>query len=139
MLRQLGGFIVAVSLYGGPAVTPAYDRARELYQRTQYTESLANLNKVQQKDARAFELIGQNYFMLGDYKKATDYFEKALQLDPRNSEIVHWLGRTYGRRAETGSFLTAPSNASKARQYFEKAVELDPQNQEAVNDLFDYY
>jgi len=137
MLRQLGGLIVAVSLYGG--ALPVYDQARELYERTAYQESLANLNKVQQKDAEAYELIGQNYFMLGDYKKATEYFDKALQLDPRNSEIVHWLGRTYGRRAETGSFLTAPSNASKARQYFEKAVELDPKNQEAVNDLFDYY
>jgi tetratricopeptide (TPR) repeat protein len=77
--------------------------------------------------------------MLGEYKKATEAFDKALQMDPNNSVVYHWLGRTYGRRAETGSFLTAPGNASKARQFFEKSVELDPKNLEAVNDLFDYY
>jgi tetratricopeptide (TPR) repeat protein len=77
--------------------------------------------------------------MLGEYKKATDAFEKALQMDPNNPVTYHWLGRAYGRRAETGSFLTAPGNASKARQFFEKSVELDPKNLDAVNDLFDYY
>jgi Flp pilus assembly protein TadD len=85
------------------------------------------------------KLTGQDWFMLGEYKKAGDAFEKAVHMEPSNSELYHWLGRTYGRRAETGSMLTAPGNASKARQYFEKAVELDPKNQEAVNDLFDYY
>ena len=45
----------------------------------------------------------------------------------------------YGRRAETGSVLTAPGNARKARQYFEQAVELDPNNREAAANLFEYY
>ncbi len=137
MIGRVGFFLITAGLYAAPI--PDYQQAHDLYQRTEYRESLANLNKVQQKDAQAFKLIGQNHFMMADYKKATEAFEKAMQLDPHNSEIVHWLGRTYGRRAETGSFLTAPSNASKARQYFEKAVELDPKNQEAINDLFDYY
>jgi tetratricopeptide (TPR) repeat protein len=115
------------------------DRARELYDRTEYHQSLNLLNGLSQKDAEAFQLAGQDWFMLGEYKKATEVFEKAAQLDPNNSEIYHWLGRTYGRRAETGSVLTAPGNASKARQFFERSVELDPKNQEAINDLFDYY
>jgi tetratricopeptide (TPR) repeat protein len=118
---------------------PQWDKARELYHRTQYRESLDLLNGLSNKDADVYQLTGQNWFMLGEYKKATDAFEKALQMNPANSETNHWLGRTYGRRAETGSFLTAPGNASKARQFFEKAVELDPKNLEAINDLFDYY
>jgi Flp pilus assembly protein TadD len=120
------------------AKPPEWDRARDLYQRTEYKQSLEHLNKVP-KDAQVYELIGQNWFMLGEYKKATEAFEKAVQMEPNSSELVHWLGRAYGRRAETASFVTAPSYASKTRQYFEKAVELDPNNQEAINDLFDYY
>jgi tetratricopeptide (TPR) repeat protein len=116
-----------------------WNRAHELYQRTEYRESLQLLNSFSHKDAEVYQLTGQNWFMLGEYKKATESFDKAAQMDSTNSEIYHWLGRTYGRRAETGSFLTAPGNASKARQFFEKSVELDPKNLEAVNDLFDYY
>src|SRR5947209_4275189 len=124
MIGRATSFFIAVALNAAPI--PDYQQAHEFYQRTEYRQSLDRLNKVQPKDAHTYELIGQNYFMMGEYKKATDAFEKAMQLAPRNSEIVHWLGRAYGRRAEMGSFLTAPGNASKARQYFEKAVELDP-------------
>jgi tetratricopeptide (TPR) repeat protein len=84
-------------------------------------------------------LIGQNYFMLGDYKKATEAFQKAVTAQPNNSEYNLWLGRAYGRRAETATPLFAAPNANKARQYFEAAVRLDPKNKEALDDLFDYY
>jgi tetratricopeptide (TPR) repeat protein len=50
-----------------------------------------------------------------------------------------WLGRAYGRCAETASPFAAPGFASKARQNFELAVTLDPKNKEALSDLFDYY
>jgi Flp pilus assembly protein TadD len=114
-------------------------QARDLYLRTNYHESLALLLPAHEKDAETLELIGQNYFMLGEYKKATEAFEKAVALEPGNSEYVHWLGRAFGRRAETSNPLTAPGYASKARQSFERAYELDPRNHEAVNDLFEYY
>jgi tetratricopeptide (TPR) repeat protein len=117
------------------------DRALELYHRTQYNQSLLILQSIpdRDKDPEALSLIGQNYFMLGEYKKATEVFEKTIAIEPKNAEYHHWLGRTFGRRAETGNPFAAPGYASKARQMFEKAVALDPANQEAVNDLFDFY
>lgn len=132
------GALLAPGLQASTDAVPR-EKARALYQRTEYRESLAVLSGIHQKDAAIYELEGQNWFMLGEYKKAAEFFEKGVQMDPQSSELYHWLGRTYGRRAETGSFLTAPGNASKARQYFEKSVELDPRNLEAINDLFDYY
>ena len=138
------GFIVlllalAVSAGSVSARTPEWDRAHELYQRTEYTQALAVLNQVPNKDVETLQLIGQCHFMQGDYKQAGDAFEKALALTPRNSELHRLLGNVYGRRAETGSMLTAPGNAKKARQYFEQAVELDPNNREAAANLFEYY
>jgi tetratricopeptide (TPR) repeat protein len=100
---------------------------------------MAILLPLEQKDAATFGLIGQNYFMLGDYKRATAAFEKAIVLEPRNGGLVHWLGRAYGRRAETGNPLTAPAYATKARQMFETSLSLDPSDQEVANDLFDFY
>jgi len=121
------------------AKTPEWDRAHELYQRTEYAKAIAVLDHAPNQDVDTLQLIGQCYFMQGDYKRATDSFEKALALAPQSSELHRLLGSVYGRRAETGSVLTAPGNAKKARQYFEQAVELDPNNREAASNLFEYY
>ena len=121
------------------AKTPEWDRAHELYQRTEYAQALSVLDRVSDKDADTLQLIGQCHFMQGDYKQAGDAFEKALALAPRSSELHRLMGNVYGRRAETGSVFTAAGNARKAHQYFEKAVELDPNNREAVANLFEYY
>ena len=114
-------------------------RAGELYQRTEYEQSLHVLAEDATPDAANLHLTGKNYFMLGDYKKATELFEKAVALSPSNSDYELWLGRAWGRRAETSGWLMAGVHASKARQHFEKAVALDPHNHEAKNDLFDFY
>jgi len=121
------------------AAGPEYDRAMDLYKHTEYEGSLKLLLPLQGKGAADFALIGQNYFMLGNAKRASDFFQQAVTAEPNNSVYHHWLGRAYGRRAETGNPFTALGQASKARQSFEKAVALDPKNSDAVNDLFEYY
>lgn len=114
-------------------------QARKLYQFTDYQGSLRALQRVEPKDGPALELIGRNHFMLGEYKKASEFLEKAAAADPENSDYQDWLGRAFGRRAETSSPFTAPALANKARQHFEKAVQLEPQNHDALSDLFEYY
>ena len=137
MLRGLLvlGFLASISAWGAPAL----DQAAQLYHRTDYEASLKLLQALPEKDAAVFDLIGKNQFMLGEFKKASESFEKAVSADPANSEYEHWLGKAYGKRAETASPFTAPGLASKTRQHFEKAVALNPKNLEAVNDLFEYY
>ncbi len=115
------------------------DRAKELYQRTDYKASLQLLATDPAPSAATHSLIGKNHFMLGEWKQATDSFEQAIALAPTNAEYTLWLGRTYGRRAETSSWMTAGFHASKTRQYLEKAVALNPHYNEALNDLFAYY
>jgi tetratricopeptide (TPR) repeat protein len=125
------------------AKPPEFDRAHELYQRTEYQQSLNLLLPLPNKDAATLQLAGQDYFMLGDYKRATDELEKALALEEKlgnpTPSLYLWLGRAYGRRAETSNPLSAPGHASHARKMLEKAVELEPSNKEAVGDLMDYY
>lgn len=121
------------------AASSEYERALEFYSHTDYQASLNLLLPVQNKAAAERALIGQNYFMLGDTKHATEFFQQAVAAEPNNSVYYHWLGRAFGRRAEMGNPFTALGYASKARQNFEKAVELDPKNSEAINDLFEFY
>jgi len=115
------------------------DQARRLYQYTDYEASLKVLQTIQPKDAAVYLLIGQNHYMNGEYKKATESLEKAVAAEPGNSDYELWLGRAFGRRAETASPFTAAPHANKARQHFEKAVQLNPRNMEALSDLFEYY
>jgi tetratricopeptide (TPR) repeat protein len=129
----LGLVFSATQVFGGDLT-----KAETLYQRTDYEGSLALLDK-HSNDADTLFLIGRDYFMLGDFKKATDYLQQATAAKPNNSEYMDWLGRAYGKRAETSNPLTAPGFASKARQAFERAVQLDPKNSDAMSDLFDYY
>jgi tetratricopeptide (TPR) repeat protein len=130
--------LAAALLLAGAAYAADLTQAENLYKHTDFEGSLRLLNK-QSSDAAETFLIGRNYFMQGDFKKATDYILKATTLAPTNSEYMDWLGRTYGKRAEMSSIFLAPGFASRARQAFEKAVELDPKNNEALSDLFDYY
>ena len=121
------------------AATPDLERARRFYERSEYGAALEILETLSPKDGSALLLTGQCYYMSGDAKTASTFLEKAVASDPRNPQFVLWLGRAYGRRAETANILVAPSLAIKARCNFEAAVRLDPRNMEAIGDLFEYY
>jgi tetratricopeptide (TPR) repeat protein len=117
---------------------PTDSKAEDLYRRTEYRQSLALLS-TESSDAAVNNLIGRDYFMMGDFKKAVEFFQKSVDSDPNSSEYSLWLGRAWGRRAETSNPFFAPGYASKARVWLEKAVELNVRNTEALSDLFDYY
>ena len=129
--------MVAAGIAG--AAGPELSTARKLYNSTDFEQSLKVLQEIPSKDGPVYELMGRNYYMRADYKRATEVLEKAVAMEPANAEYALWLGRAWGRRAETSSPFTAPMHASKARQYFEKSVQLNPMNLEAQSDLFEYY
>jgi tetratricopeptide (TPR) repeat protein len=144
----MGSFILGSSRLGvcifsaflGAALLHASDlaQAEDRYRHTDFEASLAALDKHSSDPATNF-LVARNYYMLGEFKKAAEYLQIAVQERPNKANYYDWLGRAYGRRAETGNPLMAPSLASKAREAFEKAVDLDPQNADALSDVFDYY
>ena len=120
----------------------ASERALALYNRTDYTSAIKVLREAPgsaDKNAGDLKLLGQCYFMLGQFKNSTDALEKAAVLAPNDSMLQTWLGRAWGRRAETSFPLTAIGYATKTREAFEKAVQIDPGNAEALGDLFDFY
>lgn len=132
-------FLTIFAAAGLLAANPDWANANTLYLHTEYQKSLAVLQNSPQKDAATLQLMGQDFFMLGDYKKAADTLEKAAAIDPNDAKLIHWLGRAYGRRAEMANPFSAPGWATKARQMFEKAVQLDPNNKDALGDLLDFY
>jgi serine/threonine protein kinase/tetratricopeptide (TPR) repeat protein len=60
-----------------------------------------------------------------DLKKAKQYFERAIQLDPNYSRPWLALAGVYGSWVEQG-YLAADEGQAKARKYAQKALQLDP-------------
>ncbi len=121
-----------------PAPQSVLRQAQDRYNHTEYPEAITLLKNAPQT-AETLELMGRCYLMEAQQAKAVEVLEKAVALAPSNSMTFTWLGRAYGRRAETSFPLAAVGWATKSRQAFEKAVQLDPANGEAVNDLFEFY
>jgi tetratricopeptide (TPR) repeat protein len=90
-------------------------------------------------DAEAYHLLSKAYYHLNKWDQAIDYGEHAVTLAPNNSEYWMWLGRAYGEKADTSSFVAAYSLAKKVKASFEKSVELDGRNVAARTDLSEYY
>lgn len=118
-----------------PGWADVVEEARAKYDKTDYREALALLEKAG-GGAEAQRLKGQCLYQMRDYKGAVEALEKAPAGD---AAVQHWLGRAWGRRAESASVFQAPGYAVKARKAFERAVELDPGRVEAVSDLIEYF
>lgn len=138
--RRVKPFVLILVAAGAIWAAEAdYEQAHKLYNSTNFQQSIKVLLAIPSKDAGVYALLGRNYYMEGEFKRASEALEKAMELEPMNAEYALWLGRAFGRRAETASPFTAPGYASKTRQYFEKAVSLNPANLDAQSDLFEYY
>lgn len=130
--------LLLASVLSLSAFEPGIERAHAHYKRTEYVAAISILKQAP-PDSKTLGLLGQCYFMQGEYKKATETLERALALDPNDSMNYTWLGRAWGRRAETSFPVQALGYAKKTRESFEKAFELDPKNTEAINDLYEFY
>ena len=120
------------------AAAGTYDQALNAYYQADYETAIGILTQLP-SSARVDSLLGQCWFYQGEYHKASQALEKAVAREPNNSMVWTWLGRSYGRRAETAFPLAAPSLATRAREAFERAVKLDPANGEGMGDLFEFY
>lgn len=129
----------ALAFASGRLANPDLLTAQELYQRTEYSRAIGILQARSTGDAAASALLGKAYFMEGQYKQAVANLEKAVAEDSLNSDSYDWLGKAYGRLAETSGFLSALGYAKKTVRAFERAVELDASNLEALSDVFEYY
>src|SRR5215469_931950 len=104
----------------------------------QANRALATLNQqlaANPRDAEAHNLLCRVFYQEERWDNAIPECERAVAVDPRNSNYQLWLGRAYGQKADHSSFVTAATLAPKVRVAFEKAVQLDPRNIQARCDL----
>jgi tetratricopeptide (TPR) repeat protein len=90
-------------------------------------------------DGVAYNLLCRAYFSLSQWDRGVSACEEAVAIDPGNGLYHLWLGRLYGEKADSSSFLSAAFLAKKVRSEFETAVRLSPDNVDARTDLAEFY
>ena len=115
------------------------ERAEELYHQTDYKASLASIREMPTHTAAVYCLMGRDYFMLGEYKKASEAFEKALAYNlPIRTTLSGWAaasaaGPRLPGRSLLPCMLPRRGNISSVRSRLTRTTG------KRMNDLFDYY
>ncbi len=115
--------------------------AHALLERGHADEAMAELQKnlaAHPQDAVAHNLLCRTYYSEQRWPEAIDECQRAVELQPVESEFHTWLGRSYGEAAEHASWFTALNLARKVHAEFEDAVRLAPHSSAALSDLGEY-
>jgi tetratricopeptide (TPR) repeat protein len=115
------------------------DEANAALQAGEADKALSLLDSMP-ASAQTHNLRCRVFFSLEQWDGAENECQRAVDLDPQNSNYRMWLGRALGSQADHASFLSAFSLAKRARSQFEEAVRLNSANAAALADLgeFDY-
>ena len=125
-----------------PAFALAADTPLELLAAGRVDEAISTLSgriNSSPNDAASYNFLCRAYFAVNNWDRAISACEKAVSLEPNNSDFHLWLGRAYGEKADSVSFFSAAGFAKKVRTEFEKAVALNPRSAAARTDLAEFY
>jgi cytochrome c-type biogenesis protein CcmH/NrfG len=94
---------LSAPLYAAPSSwdgskSPLMSSAKEKIEDKQYEAAIYDLQKIVAKDsesADAFNLLGFTHRKLKRYAVAEEYYQKALQLDPKHKGALEYLGELY--------------------------------------------
>lgn len=117
------------------------ERAKAVFEKGEYPQAIDILKGATASEANngdVYVLLARSYLELNQYDAAVSSAEKAVAINPKNSEYHRWLGEAYGAKADHASMLSAYSLARKTQKEFQTAVDLDAHNFDAQQDLIEY-
>jgi tetratricopeptide (TPR) repeat protein len=117
------------------------EKAKVAFEKGEYPQAVEILKGAAPNDpnnADLYVLLARAYLELNQYDAAVNTAEKAVAINPKNSEYHRWLGEAYGAKADHASMLSAYSLARKTQKEFAEAAELDAHNFDAQQDLIEY-
>jgi tetratricopeptide (TPR) repeat protein len=117
------------------------EKAKGAFEKGDYTQAIEILKSgagSEPNNGDIYVLLTRSYLELNQYDAAVNSAEKAVSVNPKNSEYHRWLGEAYGAKADHASMLSAYSLARKTQKEFDAAVQLDAHNFDAQQDLIEY-
>lgn len=134
--------IVGAALLSLAIAAFASDDAAALLKAGRMDDAIKTLNAniaSHPNNANAYGTLCKAYQLMGDYDRAIQNCQKAINIDPNISEYHLWLGRAYGDKADDSNPFSAWGLAKKVAASFERAVQLAPGSVAARNDLAEFY
>jgi len=132
---------VAGSVFAARPQTTPLDTAKLAFEKGEYAEAIELLKAAESKDPQNGDvqlLLTRCYLELDQYDAAVSSGERAVAINPKNSEYHQWLGEAYGAKADHVSMFSAYPLARKTQKEFEIAMQLDEKNFDAAQDLVEY-
>jgi tetratricopeptide (TPR) repeat protein len=120
---------------------PALEKAKAAFEKGEYAQAIEILKRAEGSEPNkgdVYILLARSCLELNEYDAAVNSAEKAVAIDPKNSDYHRWLGEAYGAKADHASMLSAYSLARKTQKEFDAAVQLDARNFDAQQDLIEY-
>jgi tetratricopeptide (TPR) repeat protein len=117
------------------------EKAKGAFEKGEYTQAIEILKSAagsESNNGDIFVLLARSYLELNQYDAAVSSAEKAVAINPKDSNYHRWLGEAYGAKADHASMLSAYSLARKTQKEFDAAVQLDALNFDAQQDLIQY-
>jgi len=117
------------------------DAAKQAFEKGDYAKAVELLKAAESKEPQNGDLqllLTRSYLELDQYDAAVSSGEKAVAINPKNSEYHQWLGEAYGGKADHVSVFSAYPLARKTQKEFDTAVQLDEKNFDAAQDLVEY-
>jgi tetratricopeptide (TPR) repeat protein len=142
-VKAIGLVLFCLALLQGKlrADSAAMDSAKQAFAKGDYNQAIEILKKAAAGDVNngdIYVLLTRSYLEINQYDAAVNAGEKAVSINPQNSEYHRWLGEAYGAKADHASAFSAFSLARKTQKEFETAVQLDAHNFDAMQDLIEY-
>jgi tetratricopeptide (TPR) repeat protein len=137
--------LILLILFLGVNVVNAQDDLKkgiEIFEKKNYygaKKFFGDYLKANPEHAEAFYYLGRIAMEEKDLELATEYFDKATDIDETNSDYFTWKGIAYVQLLSTVDFMRQGIYASKAMNALEKAVDLNPNNIDARMWLAGYY
>jgi tetratricopeptide (TPR) repeat protein len=132
--------ITTISIVGHAQEAPL-DAAKNAFEKGEYAKVIAILEPAGAKDPNNGDLqllLTKAYLQTNQTDAAIKSAERAVSINPNNSEYHDWLGQAYGDKASHASMFSAYPLARKTQKEFETAVNLDQGNFDAAQNLVEY-
>jgi tetratricopeptide (TPR) repeat protein len=139
-LPRMTGFLMSTALVLalGTFASDTLQTGRQQFEQGQFAAAAKTLEAglaAKSQDAALHYWLGRAYYELRDVDRAFEHAERAVQLDPQNSDYHLWYGHACGRKAHRQRSLFL---ARRTKREFEEAVRLNPSSIPARRALVDY-